>query len=159
MWSAVKCSIFSLSVLTLLRTCCKSRSEENAALSGLSGHSVSGSSSWKGCGNNQHFVMISQVQKIWARASCILSLGKTFCPCIKMKTIAESIAMFVLSVSISGALFSGSFLLWEELSSWDLSSPPSSVRNTCLLCHVLFFIYSPVLVRTILEQSGLRLNI
>lgn len=90
MWSAVKCSIFSLSVLTLLRACCKSRSEENAPLGGLSGHSVSGSNSWKGCGNNEHFVVISQVQRIWAKASCILSLGKTFCPWVKMKTIAES---------------------------------------------------------------------
>lgn len=140
MWSAVKCFIFSFSVLTLVLACFRSRSEENAAVGGLSGHNVSGSSSWKGCGNNQHFVMISQVQKIWARASCILSLGKALSLSENEDNCREHSNVAPLRVHLRSSVLLGPFNMGRAVILGSLFST-LFCENTCLLCHVfLFFI-------------------
>lgn len=103
---------------------------------------ASRSSSWRGCWNSQHIVMRSQVLKMtWAKPSCPQSSGEN------EESYREHSNHSPEHVLQSSAIC---------LSSWNLSSPPSSLLwgNTCLLCFVL--IYS-VLVMPI--SWAIRVNI
>lgn len=104
---------------------------------------ASRSSSWRGCWNNLHIVMRSQVLKMtWAKPSSPLSSGEN------EESYREHSNHRPEHVPRQSSAVC--------LSSWTLSSPPSSLLwgCTCLLCFVL--IYS-VLVMPI--PWAIRLNI